>query len=57
MRVSGAVESVSRIMLEDVNTKGGATLLLPDGVSLSLFGGEIIGIAGVAGNGQKALLK
>ena len=55
MRVSGAVESVSRIMLEDVNTKGGATSVALDGVSLSLFGGEIIGIAGVAGNGQKAL--
>ena len=33
--------------------RGGAALL--DGVSLELRGGEIVGIAGVAGNGQSAL--
>ena len=54
-RGTGAVESVSRILLENVNTKGGTTSVALDEVSLSLFGGEIIGIAGVAGNGQKAL--
>ena len=54
-RGSGAVETASRITLENVSTKGGNTSVALDRINLTLCGGEIIGIAGVAGNGQKGL--
>ena len=54
-RGSGPPETASRIALEDVSTIGDGSSIALDRISLTLCGGEIIGIAGVAGNGQKAL--
>lgn len=54
-RGSSSAETASRITLEGVSTMGGGTSVALDRINLTLCGGEIIGIAGVAGNGQKAL--
>ena len=56
-RKSGA-KGVSRapvLRLENVTVRDALGRKALDGVSLDLHGGEILGVAGVAGNGQKSL--
>ena len=43
------------LTLHDVSVRDARGLLAVDGVSLEVRSGEIVGIAGVAGNGQRAL--
>jgi simple sugar transport system ATP-binding protein len=45
----------SLLELRDVSTQSGGTGARLEGVSLTLHGGEITGLAGVSGNGQSAL--
>ena len=45
----------ARIQLIQLSTKSGNGLAALKNVDLEVRGGEIIGVAGVAGNGQKAL--
>jgi len=51
------VASDVRLELEDIHVRGAAGLAAVDGVSLSVKGGEILGLAGVSGNGQDELIE
>jgi len=48
-------EAAVILRLEDVTARNDRRLIALDGVSLALHSGEILGIAGVAGNGQSEL--
>ena len=41
--------------LQDVETRGGSTGISLKGINLKIYPGEIVGVAGVSGNGQKEL--
>ena len=45
------------LQLEDVSVKTGTGKNLLDGINLDVFSGEIVGIAGVEGNGQTELVE
>ncbi len=46
---------LARLQLRDVSVKGDRGTMAVDGVSLDVHAGEIVGIAGVSGNGQREL--
>ena len=46
-----------RLEVKDLTVKNGEGVKMLDGVSFQAFGGEILGIAGIAGSGQKELLE
>ena len=47
--------TMATLVLENVSTARRGTGAVLDGVSLTLTGGEVTGLAGVSGNGQAAL--
>ena len=51
------VDPVKRLSMRDVTCVNGDGVITLDHASFDAFGGEILGIAGVAGSGQKELLE
>ena len=52
-----ASDAPSVLVIENLNALGDRGLTALDGVSLSVRAGEIVGVAGVAGNGQRELVE
>jgi len=48
-------ETPDRLVVEGLTCRGGEGQLVLEGVSFTLRGGEILGVAGIAGSGQKEL--
>ncbi len=48
---------IPRLMIRDLSVVNKEGLTVVDGVSFDVCGGEILGIAGISGNGQKELLE
>ena len=46
---------LARLQLRNVSVKGDRGTMAVDGVSLDVHAGEIVGVAGVSGNGQRAV--
>ena len=50
-----ALPKIQELLMQDVHANNDKGLPALDGLDLEVFAGEIVGIAGVAGNGQKEL--
>ncbi len=51
------VNPTRRLEVKDLTVRNGEGLAVLDGVSFTAYGGEILGVAGVSGSGQKELLE
>jgi general nucleoside transport system ATP-binding protein len=58
VRSSGVIKLGSSVLkLEQVNIAGDRGVNVVKNLSLEIFGGEVLGVAGVAGNGQRELVE
>ena len=55
VRIAVAMPGDPALVIKNLSVRDARGLLAVDGVSLEVRSGEIVGIAGVAGNGQRAL--